>query len=116
VVVGLVIATTGCTSAAASPATNTQAAATILIQSPGLYPEGVEWDAVGHRFLVSSAARGSVTAVNDNGSTTTIDSGEGLTSTLGTHLDEERRRLLVTVADFSAVNDSTRPGEAKLAV
>lgn len=48
----------------------------VMIERPGLYPEGVEWDAKRQRFLVSSAADGSVTAVHDNGTLSTLDSGE----------------------------------------
>lgn len=110
----------GCGSTSATmPDRRTESAAApeqIVIQEPGLYPEGIEWDVKRQRFLVSSAANGSITAVDDDGTLTTVDSGYGLTSTLGTIIDERRDRLLVTVADFAAVDDPSRPGEAKLAI
>jgi sugar lactone lactonase YvrE len=88
----------------------------IVVAQPGLYPEGIEWDAKHRRFLISSVADGSVTSVGDDGSATAFASGEGLTSTLGTYIDTDRNRLLVTGADFAALNDAARPGEAKLGV
>jgi sugar lactone lactonase YvrE len=88
----------------------------IVVAQPGLYPEGIEWDGNHRRFLISSAADGSVTSVGDDGIATAFASGEGLTSTLGTYLDTDRNRLLVTGADFAALDDVARPGEAKLAV
>ncbi len=118
--IGVVFAFTGCGSASADAPSggieSPSAPQQIVIQSPGLYPEGIEWDAKRDRFLVSSAAHGSVTAVHDDGTIDTIDAGDGLTSTLGTVIDEQRDRLLVTVADFAAVDDPNRPGEAKLAI
>ena len=118
--VGVVLALSGCPTASADApdrgAESSSAPVQIVIQRPGLYPEGIEWDAKRQRFLVSSAADGSVIAVRDDGTMNTIDSGDGLTSTLGTVIDERRDRLLVTVADFAAVDDPNRPGEAKLAI
>jgi sugar lactone lactonase YvrE len=116
----VVLALTGCNSiSAATPGgrdESTAAPEQIEIRKPGLYPEGIEWDVKRQRFLVSSAADGSITAVYDDGTLATVDSGDGLTSTLGTVIDQQRDRLLVTVADFAAVNDPNRPGEAKLAI
>lgn len=86
----------------------------ILVQDPGLYPEGVEWD--GTQFLVSSAARGTVTAVHDDGSLEEFAAADGITSSLGLHIDAPRGRLLVAGADFAAVGDPRVAGEAKLAI
>lgn len=86
----------------------------VLLHDPGLYPEGVEWD--GARFLVSSAARGTVTAVHDDGSLEEFAAADGFTSSLGLHLDAARGRLLVAGADFAAVGDPQVAGEAKLAI
>ena len=118
--ISIALAFTECGSASADTpdggTESTSAPQQILIERPGLYPEGIEWDAKRQRFLVSSAAEGSVIAVQDDGTINTIDSGDGLTSTLGTVIDERRDRLLVTVADFAAVDDPNRPGVAKLAI
>lgn len=91
----------------------------IEINSPGLHPEGIEWDGAHDRFLVSSATTGSVTAVDDDGSLSTFADGERVTSSLGTTLDRRRGshgRLLVTGANFAAVADDKVKGEAKLAI
>jgi sugar lactone lactonase YvrE len=88
----------------------------VLVHDPGLYPEGVEWDAARGRFLVSSVARGSVTAVHDDGSLELLAPADGITSSLGLHIDVARDRLLVAGADFAAVGDPQVTGEAKLAI
>ena len=107
----------GCSSAGAPVAEPPQEATPdiVRIAEPGLHPEGVEWDESGNRFLVSSAATGTVSSIDDDGTLTPF-ADDGLTSTLGTHLDSERGRLLVTGADFGAVSDPATPGEAKLAI
>lgn len=113
----IVVSVTGSATSAANPDSVTaQLPERIVVAQPGLYPEGIEWDAKERRFLISSAADGSVTAVGDDGNTILFAPGEGLTSTLGTYLDTDRNRLLVTGADFAALDDAARPGEAKLAV
>jgi sugar lactone lactonase YvrE len=88
--------------------------AEVLIHDAGLYPEGIEWD--GARFLVSSAARGTVTAVHDDGSLEEFAAADGITSSLGLHIDAAHGRLLVAGADFAAVSDTEVTGEAKLAI
>ncbi|GAA5116291.1 hypothetical protein [Pseudonocardia adelaidensis] len=86
----------------------------VLVHDPGLYPEGVEWD--GARFLVSSVARGTVTAVRDDGSLQEFAAADGITSSLGLHVDAAHGRLLVAGAAFAAVGDPQVAGEAKLAI
>src|SRR4051794_27674131 len=86
----------------------------VLVHDPGLYPEGVEWD--GARFLVSSVARGTVTAVHDDGSLQEFAAADGITSSLGLHIDAAHGRLLVAGADFAAVGDPNVAGEAKPAI
>jgi hypothetical protein len=88
----------------------------VPVRDPGLYPEGVEWDGARSRFLVSSAARGTVTAVHDDGSLEPFAPADGITSSLGLHIDAARDRLLVAGADFAAVGDPEVTGEAKLAI
>jgi sugar lactone lactonase YvrE len=86
----------------------------VLVRDPGLYPEGIEWD--GARFLVSSAARGTVTAVHDDGSLEEFAAADGITGSLGLHVDAAHDRLLVAGADFAAVGNPQVAGEAKLAI
>jgi sugar lactone lactonase YvrE len=112
--------TSGAGGSAPAPDTGTGARGplpdVVLIQDPGLYPEGVEWDGERARFLVSSVARGSITAVHDDGSHETFVPGQGVTSSIGIHIDDARNRLLVVAADFAAVRDPNVRGEAKLAI
>lgn len=116
-VVVVTLAATGCGTSSNAPAASSalHVPDTILIREPGLYPESVEWDGERGRFLVSSAAAGSITAVADDGSTSVLDPGDDIASTLGTDIDPERNRLLATAADFSAVQNPQVAGEAKLA-
>lgn len=88
---------------------------TVRIEDPGLHPEGVEWDAGRGRFLVSSVTRGSVTAVEDDGAHRVFAGGDGLPGSIGVHIDAERGRLLVAVADPAAFRDTSLAGVAKLA-
>lgn len=84
----------------------------VRIEDPGLHPEGVEYDAAGERFLVSSVTRGTVTAVGDDGSHTVFVDDPDITSSIGIHIDRARDRLLVansTVAVFQ-----NQPGHARL--
>jgi sugar lactone lactonase YvrE len=114
VLLGLVLAA-GCAGGSA-PAARPTLPAEILIHDAGLHPEGVEWDGVRGRFLVSSATRGSVTAVHDDGSLHPFAEADGVTSSLGLHIDAARDRLLVAGADFTAIGDPQLRGEAKLAI
>jgi sugar lactone lactonase YvrE len=65
---------------------------------------------------VSSATRGTVTSVSDDGTLRLFAPADGLTSSLGLHIDATRNRLLVAGADFAAVSDPHVPGEAMLAI
>jgi sugar lactone lactonase YvrE len=73
----------------------------VLIQHPGLFPEGIEWDAVGSRFLVGSLSEGTIYAVADDGTLTPFIEDDDLRSSVGIHIDAERNRLLVCNSDRS---------------
>ncbi|WP_298914431.1 hypothetical protein [uncultured Nostoc sp.] len=62
---------------------------------------------------MSSVTYGSITAVQDNGVLQPFDSGEGIISSLGIHIDKSRNRLLVA-ADFAVVTNPKVKGKAKL--
>lgn len=84
----------------------------VRIEDPGLHPEGIEYDAAGDRFLVSSVTRGTVTAVADDGSRSVFVDDPDITSSIGIQIDRARDRLLVansTVAVFQ-----NQPGHARL--
>jgi DNA-binding beta-propeller fold protein YncE len=75
---------------------------TIEVRREGLFPEGVAYDAVNGRFLVSSVPEGTIHAVDADGTLTPFIEDERIPSSLGLEIDEERNRLLV-----AATNQST---------
>jgi sugar lactone lactonase YvrE len=87
----------------------------VTIVSPGLYPEGIEYDEVGGRFLVGSLGNGTVTAVSDDGTLTTLIDEVGMTSSIGLHIDRFNSRLLVAYADPGVFLGRT-DGEAWLGI
>ena len=75
------------------------APAEVNIKQAGLYPEGVEYDAAGERFLVSSLTEGVVSEVKDDGTLKKVFEHEKLISAIGLRLDAKRNRLLVCSSD-----------------
>jgi hypothetical protein len=67
----------------------------ILVAQPGLFPEGIEYDAVNGRFLLGSIGEGTIYAVNDDGTFQPFIEDEDFFSTIGLEIDVERNRLLV---------------------
>lgn len=65
----------------------------LLIASPNLVPEGIEFDPVLCRFLLGSISSGNVIAVGDDGTFAALTNDADLAATTGLHLDG--RRLLV---------------------
>ncbi len=74
---------------------------TVTITEAGLFPEGVEYDSEGHRFLVSSLTRGTIGAVDDQGNYEAFIEDDDFGATIGIEIDEARQRLLVCVSDPS---------------
>lgn len=73
--------------------------ATIKLNTPGIIPEGVEYDTKNKRFLVGSLAKGTVYAVAKDGTLTPFIEDPDLKSSVGIEVDEERNRLLVPNSD-----------------
>jgi len=88
---------------------------TVRIQETGLHPEGVEWDAERNRFLVSSVTRGTVTAVRDDGTHTTLVEDPDVKAAIGVHIDAGRGRVLVASSHLEATRGEG-PGYARLGV
>ena len=84
----------------------------VRIADPGLHPEGIEWDAAGQRFLVSSVTRGTVTSVHDDGSHVVFLDDADVVSSIGIHIDRANGRLLVANSDVAAFQGN--PGHAKI--
>lgn len=100
---------------AAAPLAAQQLPDTVLVEEPGLHPEGVEWDAERSRFLVSSVTRGTVTAVEDDGSLATLVEDTAIAASIGVHIDRERGRLMVADADPSSIQGAGE-GHARLGI
>lgn len=71
----------------------------VVITQPALFPEGVEYDTEGKRYLVSSLTEGTIGAVDDEGTYEPFIEDSDFVSTIGIEVDEDRQRLLVCVSD-----------------
>lgn len=89
---------------------------TIQVNAPGLFPEGIEWDANGNRFLLGSLAGNGVIAVTDDGAITQFATEENRLSSVGLHIDEATNRLLVDYSDASVFSDPDALGTASLGI
>lgn len=89
----------------------------ITVNTPGRFPEGIEWDAAGQRFLLTSLADGSVISVTDDGTVTPFAAAPeaGLWS-IGVHIDATTKRALVAYGDGAALMDPTAKGRAALGI
>lgn len=67
----------------------------INIYENNLFPEGIEYDIRGDRFLISSVTRGDIGQVI-NGEYSVFINNPGFVSTLGLHIDHTTKRLLIT--------------------
>lgn len=106
-----------------TPATPTTAAPdAVAFTQANLYPEGVQYDAAGSRFLVSSQTTGAVGQVKDDGTYSVFADNAALVSSIGMNLDTDggRDRLLVAVSNpgyNTARPDATTKGKlARLVV
>ena len=70
----------------------------VVINQAALFPEGVEYDRLGRRFLVSSITRGTIGAVDAHGHYEAFIEDDDFVSTIGIEVDELRQRLLVCVS------------------
>jgi sugar lactone lactonase YvrE len=80
---------------------------TITFTQPGLFPEGIKYDAKNKCFLVSSITTGNIGRVTDKGvytvltSSTNADGSRFIASAVGLTLDDSRQRVLVASANLS---------------
>jgi sugar lactone lactonase YvrE len=102
-------------SAAPTAAAAVDLPASITINTPGLSPEGIEYDTKNNRFLVGSITQGTVFVVANDGTLTPFIQDPDLKSSVGIEVDEERNRLLVANSDAAAFGGQV-PGQAKLGV
>jgi sugar lactone lactonase YvrE len=88
---------------------------TISFTKMALYPEGVDYDAANHRFLVTSLHEGVVGAVTPDGHYTPVFQNPAMISAIGIRIDAKRDRVLVCNSD-PGVSIHTKPeSQGKLA-
>ncbi len=78
----------------------------ILVDKPGLMPEGIEYDSERDALLIGSVTQGTIHAVALDGTLTPLASSDNLTSSAGIEVDEANNRLL------AAANVGNREGAA----
>jgi sugar lactone lactonase YvrE len=90
--------------------------AAITVNVPALMPEGIEWDAQGGRFLLSSLSKGAITAVKDDGSTTMWPKAPEAISLIGLEVDTKLNRVLAAASDSKVTTDPSAKGSAGLVI
>jgi len=88
----------------------------ILVERPGLTPEGIEWDAEAEHFLLGSLAEGTIYAVQDDGTSTPFIQDPDLISSVGIEVDAQHGRLLVANADHAAFANRRTPRPIALGI
>ncbi|MBC7814005.1 MAG: SMP-30/gluconolactonase/LRE family protein [Burkholderiales bacterium] len=86
----------------------------VVVEHTGLTPEGIEWDSVNGRFLLSSLVEGTIFEVADDGTITPFIEDENFLATVGIEVDEANNRLLVTNSDPAAMGGAA--GQASLGI
>jgi sugar lactone lactonase YvrE len=81
----------------------------IRVAQAGLSPEGVQYDELNRRFVVSSRTRGRIGTVKDDSTYTILADDPRLISTIGLNLDQSRSRLLAAVSDNGANTTRSTP-------
>lgn len=71
----------------------------ITVTQEDLFPEGIEYDKLGSRFLLTSVRYGTIGEVENDGQYEELVDDEELISTIGIQIDYLRQRMLVAVAD-----------------
>lgn len=104
--------------AAVKPADEQKTAALpdiVKVNSPALYPEGVEWDQANQRFLVGSLRKGTLGSVKDDGSYEVFATDPRMISSIGVELDSARDRVLVCNSDAGAGEKTSKETATRLA-
>ncbi|WP_375436251.1 gluconolaconase [uncultured Hymenobacter sp.] len=81
----------------------------ITVAQPGVSPEGIQYDELNRRFLVSSRTRGRIGTVKDDSTYTVFADDARLISTIGLNLDVSRSRLFAAVSDNGANTTRSTP-------
>lgn len=112
----LALSVAGCDKGKAPPAPKGAALPeTISFTKAALYPEGVEYDAKGRRFLVTSLREGIIGAVTDDGVYKPFIQDANFVSAIGIRVDAARDRVLVCNSDPGASVHTKPETQGKLA-
>ncbi len=79
----------------------------IVIEAPGIMPEGIDWDEAQSRFLITSLDDAAIRTVNDAGGLEIFALNDDLSATVGIEVDEANHRLLAAVADPAVFSGGT---------
>jgi sugar lactone lactonase YvrE len=71
----------------------------ISVPQAALSPEGVQYDEINKRFIVSSRTKGFISTVRDDSTFAQLADDPRLISTIGVNLDAGRNRVLVAMSD-----------------
>jgi hypothetical protein len=87
----------------------------IAVHRPALYPETIEYDRRGGKFLLGSFREGAIYEVDGSGNASLLVDDPRLCSVLGIAVDFERGRLWAVNADLGASNKPSASGPKRLA-
>ena len=87
----------------------------LLVHSPALYPETIEYNPKNDKFLLGSFRAGAIDQVDRDGKVTRLVDDERLCSVLGIAVDVVRNRLWAVNADLGASLKPSHEGPKKLA-
>ncbi len=108
-----ILALTLLTSITALPASH--ASENIVIQNPGLYPEGVSFNNKEQSFYIGSLARGEIWRIGADGSETLFIKDDRLASTVGIEIDHKGNRLIACVSDPGVSQHTSKDNAGRLA-
>ena len=95
---------------------NTQGLPDIVsFNKQALYPEGVEYDSSGHRFLVTSMREGIVGTVTPDGKYSVLFQDKRMVSAVGIRIDKDHDRVLVCNSDPGVSVHTSPETKGKLA-
>ncbi len=72
----------------------------VVINVTGILPEGVEYDPIRGGFLFGSLSQGTIHHIDAEGNVTVFAEAEGMTTSVGIHVDALNNRLLVANTSF----------------
>ena len=87
----------------------------ISFKKMALYPEGIDYDAKGNRFLVTSLHEGVVGTVTNDGNYQVLFQDSNMVSAIGIRIDSARDRVLVCNSDPGASIHTQKETQGKLA-